>query len=114
LEVIRQLLGLLRPPDPDERAGEARRGLFDRAAVDLHALADGWLDLVRPVWYEHLRDRRRTRPLRLRDLRPTLVGAYRLLTSQLKDLVAQTRPVRPVDERVVASVIGVADGATQS
>jgi hypothetical protein len=45
-----------------------QEGIFERSAVDLHGVADAWLNLIRPVWHEHLRDRGRTRPLRLRDL----------------------------------------------
>ena len=112
LEVARQLLGLIRPTDPDERAAEAQRGLFDRSAIDLHALADAWLDVVRPTWYDHLRDHRRTRPLRLRDLRTALLGPHRLATGALREMVAQARVVRPVDERVVATIIGVAGQTT--
>ena len=108
VEVTRQLLGLLRPADADQPAVDAEAGLFDRSAVDLHALADAWLDAVRPVWYDHLRDRHRTRPLRLRDLRRALLGEYRLATEQLEDLVARARLVRPIDQRVVATIIGVA------
>jgi hypothetical protein len=111
LEVTRQLLGLIRPSDADQAAFEAEAGLFDRSAVDLHALADAWLDAVRPVWYDNLRDQRRTRPLRLRDLRRALVGAHRLSTDQLQDLVAGARLVRPLDQRVVATIIGVAESA---
>jgi hypothetical protein len=107
MEATRQLLGLIRPADADRLAVEAQAGLFDRAAVDLHALADAWLDAVRPVWYDHLRDRCRMRPLRLKDLRPALVGANRLETEQLEELVARARLVRPIDRRVVATIIGV-------
>jgi hypothetical protein len=114
LDVSRQLLGLIRPPDIEQHAAQAERGLFERSGIDLHALADAWLDVVRPIWYDHLRDHHRNRPLRLRDLRPALLGPHRLRTEQLRDLVANTRPVRPVDERVVASIIGVAGQTSPS
>jgi hypothetical protein len=87
MDVTRQVLGLLRRSDADERANEAERGLFERSAVDLHGVADTWLDLIRPVWYEHLRDRRRARPLRLTDLRGALTGTHQLPTERLKELV---------------------------
>jgi hypothetical protein len=109
LEVVRQVLGLLRQSDTDERAGEALAGLFERSAVDLHGVADAWLDLIRPVWYEHLRDRRRAGPLRLRHLRNALTTVHRLSTSQLAELVAQAQPVQPIDERVVATIVGVSE-----
>jgi hypothetical protein len=112
LDVARQVLGLLRHADADERAGEAARGLFERSAMDLHALSDAWLDLIRPVWYEHLRDRGRLRPLRLRDLRGTLTGPHPLSTQQLAQLVMQARPVQPIDERVVATIVGVVFDST--
>ena len=60
IEVTRQLLGLIRPADIDQRAAEAQVGLFDGSAIDLHAPADAWLDFVRPIWYEHLREHPRT------------------------------------------------------
>jgi hypothetical protein len=101
------VLGLLRHGDADERAGEALAGLFERSAVDLHGVADAWLDLVRPVWYEHPRDRRRTGPLRLRHLRAALTGNHQLSTAQLAQLVAQAQPVQSIDERVVATIVGV-------
>jgi hypothetical protein len=107
LEVTRQLLGLLRPYDADDRANEAGRQLFERSAVDLHSLADAWLDVVRPTWYTHLRDHHRARPLRLRDLRTALTREHPLSTPQLEDIVAHARVVRPVDERVVATIVGV-------
>ena len=67
-----------------------------------------WLDLVRPTWYDHLRDARRTRPLRLQDLRRALTTTHRLETDQLQELVATARQVRPIDQRVVATIVGVA------
>jgi hypothetical protein len=109
LEVTRQVLGLLHPFDGDERANEAQRRLFERSAVDLHSLADCWLDAIRPTWYAHLRDHRRTRPLRLRDLRSALTGEQPLSTAQLQTIVANARVVRPVDERVVATIVGVSN-----
>ena len=47
LEVTRQVMGLLHPFDADERASEAQRRLFERSAVDLHSLADSWLNAIR-------------------------------------------------------------------
>jgi hypothetical protein len=98
---------LLHPFDADERASEAQRQLFERSAVDLHSLADAWLDAVRPTWYAHLRDHNRTRPLRLRDLRTALTREHPLSTGQIQDIVAHARVVLPVDQRVVATIVGV-------
>ena len=45
----------------------------DRDTVNLNALAEWWLDLIRPVWNEHLKNRRRTSPALLRHIRQDLV-----------------------------------------
>jgi hypothetical protein len=36
-------------------------------SVDLAALSEWWLDLIRPIWYERLKQRRGFRPLLLKD-----------------------------------------------
>ena len=61
--VTRTLLNLL-PGRPDEET------------ADLSALAECWLDLIRPVWYQRLTEKRRSkRPLRLRDIYHEVVRA---------------------------------------
>ncbi len=79
----------------------------DRAEVDLGALADHWLALVHPVWQAYLKRGGGPRLLRLRDIRSEL-KRHPLATEQLRALVTKARWVRPVDERVVAAIVGVA------
>jgi len=64
----------------DQRALEFFSKLLDvlemvdrRYVPDWGAIADRWLDLIRPVWYERLMDRRK-RPLLLKDIRSNLTG----------------------------------------
>jgi hypothetical protein len=78
----------------------------DRDEVDLNALADHWLVLIHPTWQSHLRQSRRTKLLRLQDIRATLKNEP-LSTEELGALVSQARRVQPVDERVVSAIVGV-------
>jgi signal transduction histidine kinase len=59
-ELARKLLELTQPESEEP--------------VDLGSIAERWLDLIRPVWYDQLTKRRRSGPLRLRDIRQVLVN----------------------------------------
>lgn len=79
------------------------------ASTDLGRLAESWLDLVQPRWYQQLgRPRRRLRPLLLKDITKNLVEIP-LPTEQLRTLAAADFRIPPLDVRIVALIIGVAD-----
>ncbi|MCP4276701.1 MAG: helicase [Gammaproteobacteria bacterium] len=77
-----------------------------RYVPDWAAIADRWLDIVRPVWYERLTDRRK-RPLLLKDIRADLVGDKKLGFNQIVDQFSSLPSAIPADKRVVAVILGV-------
>lgn len=87
------LLHLLKPSD-------------DELSVDWSTLAEYWLDLIRPTWYDHLRHCRRTGPLRLKDIRQALIEKP-LPTAQLQEILESQPLTRPLDERIVAAILGI-------
>jgi hypothetical protein len=76
--------------------------------VDWNTLAESWLDLVRPVWYERLTDRHRKRPLRLKDIRQDLIGENRLDFERVVNELEQIDALPPLHERVVSCILGLA------
>ena len=75
---------------------------------DWEELASRWLDLIRPIWYEKLQDRRRRRPLLLTDIRPDVIAAEQVLLPKIIAEFTKTFPAqRPIDERIVACIVGV-------
>lgn len=96
LTLIKQILNILSPGSPDR-------------SIDYGAIADWWIDMIRPAWYKHLTDRRRTRPALLKDIRSTL-AKNPISTDQLgRTILELPLYTRPVGERVVAAIIGVKD-----
>ena len=91
LAVVQELLGLL-----DGGAG----------SVDLARLADGWLDLIRPVWQAYLMRPGRRGVARMKAIRRTLTSDP-LETEALQALHEQAVEVPPLDQRVVAAIVGV-------
>jgi hypothetical protein len=85
---------------------EMASGEHNGQAVDLATLADWWLRLIQPVKFRHLSARARRRPVLLRDLRADLTQNP-LDTEQLQQAFDATLLGRPIDERVVAAIIGV-------
>ena len=73
--------------------------------VDLSLLAEWWLDLIQPRWFERLQERRRSEPLRLKDLYQNLIDDP-IFTEKLKDAL-KVDTVKPLEERIVAAIIGV-------
>jgi hypothetical protein len=100
-EVVDQLLALF---DDTKR----------EMSVDWSTLADDWLDLIRPIWYDYHHRRRRKTPLLLRELRSVLTGEQLLLTSQLEELLARRSWTRPLDERIVAAIVGIPEQTPSS
>jgi hypothetical protein len=76
-------------------------------SVDLARLADGWLDLVRPVWQAYLMRPGRRGVARMKAIRKTLTSEP-LDTEALQALHEQAVKVPPLDQRVVAAIVGVA------
>ena len=72
--------------------------------VDLSLLAEWWLDLIQPRWFERLQEPR-SEPLRLKDLYQNLIE-HPILTEKLKDALKVSK-VKPLEERIVAAIIGV-------
>ena len=73
---------------------------------DWNAIADLWLDSIRPLWYERLSDRR-NRPLLLRDVRADLIGDRRFSFEEMLERFSGLPQVVPADKRVVAVILGV-------
>ena len=80
----------------------------NNSAIDLARLAERWLDIIRPVWYEYLHHRKRSEPLRLKQIRPSLTGDKPLSNRDLESVLDAVCQVKPLADRVVAAIIGVA------
>lgn len=101
------------PVNSSESETQLRRLLDILARDSLHecydwdAIAEGWLDLIRPVWYERLTTRKRLRPLLLKDIRRDLLGPRRLPLEQILTRFESLPTLPPLDERVAACIIGL-------
>lgn len=94
-DFVRQLLRLLKQDSKEP--------------VDPSSLAERWLDLIRPTWYDCLlQQRRRHGPLRLKDIRQILIDQP-FETQQLRIAFAglDLGYLKPLDERIVAAIVGV-------
>jgi len=74
---------------------------------DLSAMAEAWMDLIRPIWFQALRDRRRARPLRLKDLRTTLKKDNVLTVAKIRESLTGLPLAIPVREQIAACILGV-------
>ncbi len=74
---------------------------------DLESVAENWLDLIRPLWFEKLRDRKkRRRPLLLKDLRGDLIkNPFEI--DIVEDRFRDVPLVDALDERIAACILGV-------
>lgn len=86
---------------------ELLAGRTAEASLDWNALAERWLNLVKPALYTHLRQRKRAKPLRLRDIRGDLLGEMAIDDKHLLDALGSVPKVKPVEERVAAVILGV-------
>lgn len=79
----------------------------DGIRPDLDAVAERWLELIRPLWFEKLGEKRkRRRPLLLKDLKADLLrNPLDLATVEAQFKEVPT--VDPLDERIAACIIGV-------
>lgn len=77
-------------------------------SVGWNGMAESWLELVRPIWYEGLLRRKRLRPLTLKDIRADLLGTRRLDVATILREFETVEALAPIDERVVSCILGVA------
>jgi superfamily II DNA or RNA helicase len=80
------------------------------APIDWDAVADTWLELVRPVWYAQLTHGKKARPMLLKDIREPLRKAAQL---DFKRVVAAFREIPelpPFATRVTACILGINTG----
>lgn len=79
----------------------------DRRSFDWDGIAETWLDLIRPAWYERLIKGKRTRPLLLKDIRKDLMGAKRIPLKTILEHFEKLPTLPPIDERVAACILGL-------
>ncbi|MBW4573787.1 MAG: hypothetical protein KME08_00720 [Aphanothece sp. CMT-3BRIN-NPC111] len=77
----------------------------EKPGVDLNILAEWWLDLIRPRWFERLKERRRFKPLQLRDIRKELIENP--IEIEKLEAALHVPKGKPLAERIVATIIGV-------
>ena len=76
--------------------------------INWDLLAERWLDLIRPVWYEGLTGRRKqSRPLLLKNVRNDLIGATPLPLAAVFQAFLPLPTLQPLDERLAACILGV-------
>jgi hypothetical protein len=82
------------------------KGADSRHQPDWDEVASRWLDLIRPIWYERLKQRR-NKPLLLKHIRRDLQGEEDRLRPAIFEQF-RTFPLRPSpDERISAAIVGV-------
>jgi hypothetical protein len=78
-----------------------------RDCYDWDAVAETWLDLIRPVWYQRLQRGRYKGLLQLKDIREDLEGPSRMPLRKILSEFETLPMLPPVDERVAACILGV-------
>jgi hypothetical protein len=96
--VANALLVILRAPDTER-------------PPDWDALAERWLDLIRPVWYRRLGERKRARPLLLKDIRQDLLGKDPFDARTLEQAFRDIPRAASLEARLAACILGVPQGA---
>lgn len=85
-------------------------GVLDNPKAELipdwDEVAARWLDVIRPVWFEKLKEKR-SRPLVLKDIQKHLEADPDWLLMQMKQFFGTIPAPRRLDERVRACIIGV-------
>jgi hypothetical protein len=74
---------------------------------DWDEVAGRWLDVIRPVWFEMLTQRKRARPLLLKDIRNELLARGPWLTDQILHRFREFPVLPGPEERVKACIVGV-------
>ncbi len=77
------------------------------ASLDWDEIAVRWLELIRPVWYRRLSESRRTRPLVLRDIRPTLLDMEPELGPQVLERFEELPATAPLAARITVCMLGI-------
>ena len=94
-EFYRKLIGILSQQVETQRA------------VNWSLLADRWLELIRPVWYEKLNSARGRKAILLSDLRDVLISSPIQYDRVYEHFVVMPDPTTHVSERIAASIIGI-------
>ena len=85
--------------------------MLDRTVSDYQPdwdeVAGRWLDVIRPVWFEMLTKRKRSRPLLLKDIRKELLAQGEWLTDEVLQKFKEFPMLPSPEERVKACIIGV-------
>jgi hypothetical protein len=89
-----------------EAIRRALRERGDEVQPDWDDVASRWLDLIRPVWYERLKQKRR-RPLLLKDIRDDLENSEATLGPQIVERFASFPVMSPPEERISACILGI-------
>lgn len=76
-------------------------------AVNWSLMADHWLELVRPVWYEKLNTARGRRAILLADLRDALIKEPLPFEKVYERFVVMPDSTTHVSERIAACIIGI-------
>ncbi|MCH7880728.1 MAG: hypothetical protein IIB69_03945 [Proteobacteria bacterium] len=74
---------------------------------DWDEVAARWLDIIRPVWYEELKQPR-IKPLLLKDIRKKLILAKDTLQPEIIEHFRSFPVQKQTDKRILACIIGVA------
>lgn len=74
---------------------------------DWDEVAARWVDLIRPIWYERLKEQR-SRPLLLKDIRQDLLKRGDTFANQITDAFKSFPVLQSSDERVSACIVGIA------
>jgi hypothetical protein len=78
-----------------------------RDCYDWDTVAETWLDLIRPIWYQRLQRGSSKGLLQLKDIRKDLLGPRRLPLATILAAFETLPTLSPVDERVAACILGV-------
>lgn len=92
-----ELLRLLQPP---------ATAVPDSEVIDLHTLADVWLQIIQPRWIDAMQAVSRSRPLLLQDLTSNLCE-HPLPLESILEVRNSVAWIPPIDRRIVAAIVGV-------
>lgn len=90
---LENLLSLLKSPSKDQ-------------LPDWNEIASRWLDVIRPIWYDRLREKR-SRPLLLDDIRTDVIANQESIMQGLRKHFGEIPAPHHPDERIRACIIGI-------